>query len=936
MAFNPFRTFRKHQKAMFAVLAVLSMFIFVLTGSMQAGWDFFNGITYYFGMSSSKYPTVATVYGKRVDSVELQRLRYGRQIANLYMTVAEQQAYQKSAYVTRSLEQQLEKEYPDIAQRINMYTQQARGGWREFQQLGAAALSSKEFEKKPEGRNLGQQMLQMKIFSYLLGQKLMARGRTPYFGGSLDGEGLVNFIIWKHQADVRGIQYGKDEVQALVNKDTQNLLSDSDFKQVDGVLAQRYGRLKWSDLLNALADEFRVREAKEALGYVEPGGMQMPDPTPFEFWKFYQENRATARLALAEIPVRSPELLSKIGKPTEEELKALYDKDKDKDYSPQSPAGGFKQPPQIRVQWVRPQVDHFREQARRSNRVIDAATQVLAGGFAGAKPWDVLMPHAVDFRLAAEYELNKYRFRAPSLTSGDLSAYYPGTDRADNVAAAVGQAFGAAGTLGRGAALSGLIGYQAGGLARQTPEGQAIVDREKQQRAQAAATVMLSGFGGNALTPAATYCEASNRQRYLPMSLVRQQLSEKANNQQTLHLAQETMNGVRQQLDNVSKLKNASEAWDYMQANRPQVIASLTALAAAGASPGTPPMGAPLVISGHVASTAPADDKIRTFAQRLLAAMANPVSSASMIAMNEELLPSALAQGAIDRALANGDLVGGGSDRLDDAYNIARDPGLKPLRETYVLKEIMSDPSGRRFAEQFFNEKAEPRNASLYAPQELAGGEEQYLYWNTVEKPAYVPTFAEARPRVLSRWELDKARPLAETAAKELAARAEKGGQPEQNLRDAARHYGNFFELDGVARLVPMQFPAFQSSQFEETYQPYDVPEADRDKIEYPTQQMVDKLIDLKHKGQVAVVSDRPEAHYYVATLLSRTEPSVNSFYGDYATPSKHAQLLQQMEKQTHRVQDEKQAIIARLRAEAKVQINQENMQKVGPAPEED
>lgn len=935
MAFNPFRAFRKHQKAMFATLAVLSMFIFVLTGSMQAGWDFFNGITYYFGMSSSKYPTVATVYGKKLDTVELQRLRYGRQIANLYMAVAERQTYEKSAYMASALQKQLEKEYPDIAKRVEMFTQSARD-WRQLEQLGAMALSDKEFEKKPEGRNLAQQMLQTRIVSFLLGQKLMMRGRTPYFGGSLDADGLINFIIWKHQADVRGIQYGNDDVQTLVNKDTRNLLSDSDFKQVDGVLAQRYGRLKWSDLLNALADEFRVREAKEALGYVEPGGMRMPEPTPYEFWKFYQENRATARLALAEIPVRSPEFVAKIGKPSEEELKALYEKDKDKDYSPQSPAGGFKQPPQIRVQWVRPQLDHFRDQARRSNRVIDAATQVLAGGFAGAKPWDVLMPHAVDLRLAAEYELNKNRFRAPPLTSGDLSAYYPGTDRADNVAAAVGQAFGTAGTLGPGAALSGLIGYQAGGQARQTPEGQAIVDREKQQRAQVAATVVLSGFGQNALAPAAAYCEASNRQRYLPMSLVRQQLADKANNQQAFHFAQESVNGLRQQLDNVSKLKSATDAWEYMEANRPQVIASLTALAAAGASPVVPPMGAPLVISGHVASSPPADPKVRAFAQRLLAAMGHPVSAASTMAVNEELLPAVLAQGAIDRAVAGGDFVRGGSDRLDDAYDIARDPGLKPLREVYAVKAIMSDPSGRRFAEEFFNEKAEPRNVTLYAPQELAGGDEQYLYWNTVQKPAYVPTFAEARPRVLDRWELVKARPLAEAAAKDLAAKADKGGQPEQNLRDAARRYGNFFELDGVARLVPTQFPAFQSSQFQETFQPYDIPEADRDKIEYPTQQMVDKLLDLKNKGQVAVVSDQPEAHYYVATLVSRIEPSVNSFYGDYATPPKHAQLLQQMEKQTHLAQEEKEAIIARLRAEAKVQINQENMQKVGPAPEED
>ncbi len=68
MAFNPFHSFRKHQKAIFAVLTIMCMLVFVL----QFGrGDMFERMAGLFGSSRGKGDVVATLYGKKVTTGEL-------------------------------------------------------------------------------------------------------------------------------------------------------------------------------------------------------------------------------------------------------------------------------------------------------------------------------------------------------------------------------------------------------------------------------------------------------------------------------------------------------------------------------------------------------------------------------------------------------------------------------------------------------------------------------------------------------------------------------------------------------------------------------------------------------------------------------------------------------------------------------------------------
>src|SRR5712664_2162007 len=83
MAFSPFRTFRKHQKAFFAALTILCMVTFVMCGSMGQG-DFFDTIVRMFG-GRRKAEVVATLYGKDISFKEINELRNQRRLASQYV-----------------------------------------------------------------------------------------------------------------------------------------------------------------------------------------------------------------------------------------------------------------------------------------------------------------------------------------------------------------------------------------------------------------------------------------------------------------------------------------------------------------------------------------------------------------------------------------------------------------------------------------------------------------------------------------------------------------------------------------------------------------------------------------------------------------------------------------------------------------------------------
>src|SRR5437879_5209616 len=110
MAFNPFHTFRKHQKTMFAGLTIVCMLTFVLTGFGFGGADYFSYISAKLGYRRVKdKDKAAQLYGQVVSADDLNEVQRQRTVANFYMRFAIAVAHME---VIRSINDNLLKDLP--------------------------------------------------------------------------------------------------------------------------------------------------------------------------------------------------------------------------------------------------------------------------------------------------------------------------------------------------------------------------------------------------------------------------------------------------------------------------------------------------------------------------------------------------------------------------------------------------------------------------------------------------------------------------------------------------------------------------------------------------------------------------------------------------------------------------------------------------------
>src|SRR5262249_3195315 len=135
------------------------------------------------------------------------------------------------------------------------------------------------------------------------------------------------------------------------------LLTPSDSNAVFQSIRRNFGAQLTKDMLrDALLQEFRVRLAQDTImgRNRATGSTPRAEPvTPFELWKYYAKNLRDSEIAMAAIPVDSPELLKKVPEPPEAERKALYEGGKDREPDPASPLAGFKQPMRTTIEWVK-------------------------------------------------------------------------------------------------------------------------------------------------------------------------------------------------------------------------------------------------------------------------------------------------------------------------------------------------------------------------------------------------------------------------------------------------------------------------------------------------------------------------------------------------------------------------------------------------------
>lgn len=172
---------------------------------------------------------------------------------------------------------------------------------------------------------------------------------------------------------------------------------------------------------------------------------------------------------------------------------------------------------------------------------------------------------------------------------------------------------------------------------------------------------------------------------------------------------------------------------------------------------------------------------------------------------------------------------------------------------------------GRRFVDEFFDPKV-----GLYEPVELIDliGN-RYLARKMKDEAPRVPKLDEVRADVVRAWKLEKARPLAEKAAQDIASKlkAEKKGKIEADQVDG-------YTVASVPPITSMQ-TGFADNPF--GYAP--PTETPIPGIAYPAEALRNAYFSVQ-EGEPLVASNQPGTMYYVVALDRREPVDFNNLYG--------------------------------------------------------
>lgn len=152
-----------------------------------------------------------------------------------------------------------------------------------------------------------------------------------------------------------------------------------------------------------------------------------------------------------------------------------------------------------------------------------------------------------------------------------------------------------------------------------------------------------------------------------------------------------------------------------------------------------------------------------------------------------------------------------------------------------------------------------------YKPETGTDGEgNEFLFWKTEEKAAYVPTLEQARDQVVLAWKTIRARELARKRAEELAGQARAANKP------MSETFANQGELK-VTETKPFSWLTIGSVPFDFSGAQPRISEVDG--VDRPGQNFMETVFGLT-PGQVGVAMNEPENMVYVIRLVEFDRPA--------------------------------------------------------------
>ena len=528
-------------------------------------------------------------------------------------------------------------------------------------------------------------------------------------------------------------------------------------------LAQHYRGATAEQVLEALSDEFRVRLAQSAmLGYDADGFTKVPGPvTPRELWDYYVKYRTEASVKMLPLPVSQfvPQVKDT---PTQEELKTLFEKYKEVEYSPASDKPGFMLSRQLKIEWISasPKDEYYRKQA--AQRLLGAVASIPSNPLAGPA---VAYAYQEEMRNATlDPDLFNVNFRIPNWTEKGFElafCSYRHLQRPEGAIGVLGM------ILGQGGTSSGAFGmlipqqavaHQTMAYARESKNVADAVAIESRSRVPFAIALLGTGTqnpaGWSALgawsaaKPGESggwrFANTSLVEPYLPLEVMKEQLTNRLRNAISKELVTNSLSTFKTDLE--TRKKEAEK--QKLKTSDP----------------------IPRYVKGQIAQRGWKTDVSKDF---------------------------------------------------HDRYSIADDPNLKPLKDAYLAPGLnnTNDPKAKRFANLFFNEREKDKP---YSPKDYHQDDREFVYWIVADQPPTIELFDTVKSKVEAAWRFDKARLLAKAEADRIAKEAQKAkGDAVKNLTDAAK--GKVLvTVDGIAHV---KHPPVPRAGTPRPYESYKVPD---------------------------------------------------------------------------------------------------------------
>jgi hypothetical protein len=855
MAFHPFKHFRKHQKVYLAVLTIMTMIIFV--AQFGAG-DPFTRLQHWIGMTVHHGMPVVDLYGKAIHTDDLEKLRWHRQLASEFLI------FGSFMDPRQRVGTPLEKSFFDVQMKYGRKQSQndlPTAMQNTLQQVSTALLIAqfsppdsrlqplqkqlRDVQKQlnfPDVQKNPDQYQALDIMATLLAFQAWANDPQrqlgdSYFGGSIRPDDLLDFLIWKHEADRLGITLTQADVCREINRawggGDDFIPPDGKFEsnQWVGIFFQSNQRIHKSltphDLLSALTDEFRVVMAKEALlGQAsgvrsyrqEVDGVHYSPSvaTPDEFYRYFKEQRTALSVSMLPIAVKS--FVDKVqASPTETDLRNLYQRYKNDEPAPTRRQPGFKLPRRIKLEYL-----SYRNDGPFARKLAAKAIELLpvfrigqpASAFAagGGLAWAASIAGFADADTAVRALYEKYREQESQRRSvrydlDDRNRF--GLDRELQSQRGVDLQASTA-LLGE---LMGDIGTGATPLAAPTGWLAANEYHARVSLTPYAATV-LAGASPSPLTA------MTLPMRYLyttqPFEAVREQLAERFEKAIAKTLMDSRVLAFRKELDKVLGSHDEKKLDDFLKKAMPE------------------------------------------YGLEDLHLMREPQTQQEM---------------------------------LDHP-----DPALKELQADWEkttskpFQDPTRNPDLMSFARDMFlpfdNPQRQQEPPIRSAQFQTDSGDVVWVFWKSEDLPAKVRDFDDIREEVKEAWYMEQARRLARDKARQINEKLkEENRTPEDAVRFLIdQSQGEVFQLPKVSQLTAPEFSLPGEKFSKGPYHPYQAP---KERIPYPPSDFVDQLLKLKKRGDSLVIADKPAKHFYVAVLMEDPQPPERrEFYDVYGQPT--------------------------------------------------